>query len=320
MGSAPDGPVLRLSHASVRGARAHRTVIGTRRRGLEGDRLSAWEERQWKLRPGRAGAAIAGQLPARRPTARCCGCCGRSRSCSSCWLAPAQRTCCSRTACAGAPRWSCDWPWARNGGAWCANSSPKPCWSWQRAGCSAWGCPSSSGGGCEGAVAGTWTELRASRHHYLFVAVLAGLVTLVCGLAPARQATGVDVSTALKSSVSSSAGLTPHRRHASSRELLAGVQLALALVLLIGTGLLLRSLVAHLDVPLGLDARDVAVFRTALPPLPALTAAAATFNAEHHVKGWPRSARRRSLGGAAACAEAGAAGRRGARSAVLPRR
>jgi hypothetical protein len=89
-------------------------------------------------------------------------------------------------------------------------------------------------------------------------------VTVLCGVAPAFHATGADLNASLKAGSVSSASL--FRRHRFSvHELYAGGQLILAMVLLISTGLLLRSMAARLDYSLGFEPKNLAVVHVALP-------------------------------------------------------
>jgi putative ABC transport system permease protein len=122
------------------------------------------------------------------------------------------------------------------------------------------------------------------------VAPLALGVTLVCGLAPALHATRVPLDAALRSTAARAGALSPRTRFFAPREWLAAAQLVLALALLIGTGLLLRSITIHVNRPLGLEPDGVAVFPLDLPPPPAVAAAIAKFREEHAMppRGGPR--------------------------------
>ena len=79
------------------------------------------------------------------------------------------------------------------------------------------------------------------------------VVTIIGGMIPSLFATGLDLNTYLKSA---SAG---KRRFFSMQEFLVGVQLSLALALLIGVGVLIRSLMFNVDIPVGWSSRDIAV-------------------------------------------------------------
>ena len=91
--------------------------------------------------------------------------------------------------------------------------------------------------------------------------VLAG--TLIAGLAPALYASGVELNTYLKSgdNVKRRFFLFPF----PLRELMVGVQLSLALALLTGVGLLVSSMMFHVDVPIRWSSRDMVVVQAEFP-------------------------------------------------------
>ena len=86
-----------------------------------------------------------------------------------------------------------------------------------------------------------------------FWAVSVLVVTLISGLIPSLYATSLNLNTYLKSASEGK------RRFLSAREFLVGVQLGIALALLIGMGVLIRSMMFNVDIPIGLSSRDVAV-------------------------------------------------------------
>jgi putative ABC transport system permease protein len=88
------------------------------------------------------------------------------------------------------------------------------------------------------------------------------LVTgIVFGLIPALQSSRADLNSALKESGNrSGAGLRHHR----TRALLVTTEIALALVLLVGAALLIRTFLAIRAVNPGLDAHDVLAMRMSL--------------------------------------------------------
>ena len=92
-----------------------------------------------------------------------------------------------------------------------------------------------------------------------FFTVLVIVVTLVSGLAPALQVTGGDLNTQLKSAYGDS-----KRRFFSSQEILVSIQLSLTLALLIGTGIMLRSLLYRIDFPIGWSPQEIVVVSTQL--------------------------------------------------------
>jgi len=131
-------------------------------------------------------------------------------------------------------------------------------------------------------LAGQFADLPAGQPFMpATIALVVGLiavVTLISGLAPALHATRGTLSGSLVSPVENSAR---SRRILSLREGLAALQLALALGLVIGTGLLVRSVDARMDVPLGFSPDDVVTFHTTLPNSPDLRAAVADFRRQN---------------------------------------
>ncbi len=88
----------------------------------------------------------------------------------------------------------------------------------------------------------------------IFAGGLAIVTTVLFGFAPALRMWRLDLSEALRdTAASTSAGL----RRRSLRTTLAGVQMALAVMLLIGAGLMLRSLDALMHIDLGFEPRHV---------------------------------------------------------------
>jgi ABC-type antimicrobial peptide transport system permease subunit len=105
-------------------------------------------------------------------------------------------------------------------------------------------------------------------------------VTAVSGLVPALRAAREDGSLALKSkSEFVEVGLGHIRL--SYRELFAGSQLMLALALLIGTALLIRTLVSRSWASSSVKATDVVTLHLELPRLPAILAEESKFFSEH---------------------------------------
>jgi hypothetical protein len=91
------------------------------------------------------------------------------------------------------------------------------------------------------------------------------VATVLCGLGPALGATSAGPLTAVRRDQGRFRSTIFLRRGAVS-PVLAGGQLALAMVLLVCTVLLLRSLFAALRVPLGFDPSNVIVLHVDLPP------------------------------------------------------
>ncbi len=96
----------------------------------------------------------------------------------------------------------------------------------------------------------------------LFAAALAVGTTFVFGLAPALRLLRLDLAQALRDGAGgASAGWKRQR----TRGILVGAQTALAVVLLLGAGLMLRSLEALLRVDLGFDPTHVLTAQLSLP-------------------------------------------------------
>ena len=95
-----------------------------------------------------------------------------------------------------------------------------------------------------------------------FALVLTVLTGLVFGAAPAIRASRIDPNEALHEG---SRGNTGGRSANSARSVLVVTQVALALVLLVGAGILFKSFVALQRVDLGFNPTDVATFEVNLP-------------------------------------------------------
>jgi putative ABC transport system permease protein len=93
-----------------------------------------------------------------------------------------------------------------------------------------------------------------------FTALVSLATGVVFGLAPALQATNLDVSESLKESARGSGGGS---RRARLRSALVVAEVALSLVLLVGAGLLFRSLLSLQAVELGFRPQHILTFRLA---------------------------------------------------------
>ena len=91
----------------------------------------------------------------------------------------------------------------------------------------------------------------------LFTFVITVLTGALFGLAPAIQASRVDLGETLKSATR---GSSAHRRSGRVRRALVVAETALAVVLLIGAGLLTRSLIHMMDVDPGFKATQLVMF------------------------------------------------------------
>ena len=132
-------------------------------------------------------------------------------------------------------------------------------------------------GGAAGLVAGAWAlrgllhaapktyvpaslDVRLDITVFLFTFLVACLAGILAGLIPALQASKPDLQDMLKEGSRNVA--SPHQR---SRHVLTVGEIALALTMLIGAGLTIRSLVRLLGVQAGFDPENVLTARIALP-------------------------------------------------------
>lgn len=97
---------------------------------------------------------------------------------------------------------------------------------------------------------------------FAFAAVVAVAATLVLGVASGLAVTRVDLAMGF---LRSTAVGRPHRRHLSGKETLVGLQIALALLVAVGAGLLTKSLGHMQRVDLGFDAAELTLVRLDLP-------------------------------------------------------
>jgi len=102
-------------------------------------------------------------------------------------------------------------------------------------------------------------EIRFDTPVFLFAIALSLFTGIVFGLAPAISASRVDLMAVLRASQSSS----PRVR---LRSILVAAQIALSVVLLIGTTLLLETILRLRTEPLGFDSQNLLTAHIALPP------------------------------------------------------
>ena len=98
-----------------------------------------------------------------------------------------------------------------------------------------------------------------------FNVLLSILIGVIFGLLPALQASRADVSGALKEGASGSSDRFRTFRRLSPRNLLAMTEIALALVLLIGAGLMIRSFARLQGLQIGFSPEHVMTLRVELP-------------------------------------------------------
>lgn len=106
------------------------------------------------------------------------------------------------------------------------------------------------------------TEVVMSSGALAFALLVAAVTTVLCGLAPALYAVRGDLQSRLKDS---SRGAGTELRRGKLRSALVVGEVALSIVLLVGAGLMLRTLFALEHVNLGMNARNVLVVPTPLP-------------------------------------------------------
>ena len=98
-----------------------------------------------------------------------------------------------------------------------------------------------------------WIKIAVSPSVLVFTVIVSCVTALLAGSLPAWQATRVGISQSLK------AAGTAHTSGAGarSREILTAAQVAVSIVLLVGAGLVLRSMLKLKEVNPGFDARNV---------------------------------------------------------------
>jgi putative ABC transport system permease protein len=106
-------------------------------------------------------------------------------------------------------------------------------------------------------------EITLDQRVLVFTLVVSLLTGLVFGLFPALQASRSGVGEALKETGRSSTGSLASRR---ARNLLVAAEVALSVLLLVGSGLLVKSFLRLRDVDPGFDPQNVLTMRIALAP------------------------------------------------------
>ena len=97
----------------------------------------------------------------------------------------------------------------------------------------------------------------------LFTIALTALTSVICGLAPAWQGSRRDLALSMREV---GRGISGSARHAILRKALVVVEVALAVMLLAGSSLLVRTFAAMQQVDFGVDPERVLTMRVPLPP------------------------------------------------------
>jgi putative ABC transport system permease protein len=107
------------------------------------------------------------------------------------------------------------------------------------------------------------SEISLNRSVLMFSLAISALTSIVCGLAPALHSSGRDLAAAMREA---SRGLAGGARQAWLRKTFVVGEVALSLMLLVGSSLLVRTYVAIQGVDLGFRADRVLTLRVPLPP------------------------------------------------------
>ncbi len=107
-----------------------------------------------------------------------------------------------------------------------------------------------------------WHNLVINRTAFLFTLVVSVLSGLLFGLVPAIQSTKTNFNEALKEGGKGSSGKASHNH---ARSVMVISEVALSLVLLIGSGLMIRSFVLMMGSDFGVDPANVLTVEVSLP-------------------------------------------------------
>src|SRR5688572_4073792 len=99
-----------------------------------------------------------------------------------------------------------------------------------------------------------WIQIDVNPSVLAFSVAVSGITALLAGSLPAWQTTRVGISQALKTAGGNTGGTSAGARF---REILTAAQVAVSIILLVGAGLVLRSLLKLNEVNPGFDARNV---------------------------------------------------------------
>ena len=129
------------------------------------------------------------------------------------------------------------------------------------------------------------SELRIDTPTLLWTVVISFFATLLFCIVPSLRVTdSADLQSALKDS---GAGTGQSRRHEGLRNALVVSEVALACVLIVGAGLLLRSFLHVLDIDLGFQPTHASAITAETPDLPAVQRGAYYQNLLHEVSSIP---------------------------------
>jgi hypothetical protein len=104
-------------------------------------------------------------------------------------------------------------------------------------------------------------DMQADLRVLAFALVVSSLAAVLCGLAPAFRGTGVSLAPALKESAGGVSGAAPAGNHRFGlSDLLVVAQVALSILVLVGAGLLVRTLTNLKGIDPGFDARNILLF------------------------------------------------------------
>ena len=106
------------------------------------------------------------------------------------------------------------------------------------------------------------TEIRFSTEALIGTAAVTILTTILCGLLPALRAARSDLQNRL---MGTGKGVGGSSRHGALRGVLVAVQVSLAMVLLIGAGLMMRTFFALQQINLGIDPKNILMGRVVFP-------------------------------------------------------
>ncbi len=107
------------------------------------------------------------------------------------------------------------------------------------------------------------SEITLNTSVLIFALVVSAATSVLCGLAPALHSSSADLVSSMREA---GRGLAGSSRHAILRKTLVVVEVALALMLLAGSSLLVRTYAAMQNVELGLRPDRLLTMRVPLPP------------------------------------------------------